>query len=166
MKLSEKIMHLLNKNPVDYSTVAIKKICGGNLSKTSASSSLLEQLHRLRKAKKVFVTKMEWNGRNKTAWWKSTKWIERPGGVMRLAEAKDMLTMGVPFGDVYPLLSQDDQESIRYWFTRVENLPNLVMRVQPAGATTGNACRKCGGNLVRTGTCETCQDCGENEGCG
>jgi hypothetical protein len=32
---------------------------------------------------------------------------------------------------------------------------------------TGNACEQCGGfNLRRTGTCETCEDCGWNKGCG
>jgi hypothetical protein len=32
---------------------------------------------------------------------------------------------------------------------------------------TGNVCTGCGGfNLVRTGSCETCQDCGHNAGCG
>jgi hypothetical protein len=33
--------------------------------------------------------------------------------------------------------------------------------------TTGNCCPGCGGwQLVRTGSCVTCQDCGHNEGCG
>jgi predicted RNA-binding Zn-ribbon protein involved in translation (DUF1610 family) len=32
---------------------------------------------------------------------------------------------------------------------------------------TGNACEQCGSfNLRRTGTCETCEDCGWNKGCG
>ena len=32
---------------------------------------------------------------------------------------------------------------------------------------TGNFCKACGGmNVVRTGSCETCQDCGDNSGCG
>lgn len=32
---------------------------------------------------------------------------------------------------------------------------------------SGNVCESCGGlNMVRTGTCETCQDCGWNKGCG
>jgi hypothetical protein len=32
---------------------------------------------------------------------------------------------------------------------------------------TGNPCQQCGGlRLKRSGTCETCQDCGWNAGCG
>lgn len=29
---------------------------------------------------------------------------------------------------------------------------------------SGNFCTECGGLLVRTGTCETCQDCGGSTG--
>ena len=35
--------------------------------------------------------------------------------------------------------------------------PNVV-------SWTGNCCFLCGGQLVRTGTCETCQNCGEMSG--
>jgi hypothetical protein len=31
---------------------------------------------------------------------------------------------------------------------------------------TGTACTRCGGLMVRTGSCETCVECGENTGCG
>jgi len=32
---------------------------------------------------------------------------------------------------------------------------------------TGNACEQCGSlNMRRTGTCETCEDCSWNKGCG
>lgn len=32
---------------------------------------------------------------------------------------------------------------------------------------SGNVCGRCGGlRMKRTGTCVTCEDCGENEGCG
>lgn len=34
-----------------------------------------------------------------------------------------------------------------------------------AGRFTGEVCRVCGGLLVQTGTCQTCQNCGWNEGC-
>lgn len=36
-----------------------------------------------------------------------------------------------------------------------------------ASGFTGGVCEQCGGfELVRTGTCETCQSCGWNKGCG
>lgn len=35
-----------------------------------------------------------------------------------------------------------------------------------AAGYTGEVCMKCGGqHLVRSGTCATCQDCGETSGC-
>lgn len=39
---------------------------------------------------------------------------------------------------------------------------------QPTEVLTGNLCGKCGSaNVVRTGSCETCMDCGESlGGCG
>ena len=34
-------------------------------------------------------------------------------------------------------------------------------------AQTGDVCQDCGGiNMVRSGSCLTCQDCGSNSGCG
>jgi len=36
-----------------------------------------------------------------------------------------------------------------------------------SGATqTGNICPECGGTTIRTGTCESCLNCGHSEGCG
>jgi ribonucleoside-diphosphate reductase alpha chain len=43
------------------------------------------------------------------------------------------------------------------------------IRVEQAKATgkTGDICPTCGSfNMVRTGSCVTCQDCGNNSGCG
>ncbi len=31
---------------------------------------------------------------------------------------------------------------------------------------TGNICPECGGTTIRTGTCESCLNCGHSEGCG
>lgn len=31
---------------------------------------------------------------------------------------------------------------------------------------SGNSCMDCGGMMVRTGTCETCTECGSTGGCG
>jgi len=44
--------------------------------------------------------------------------------------------------------------------TTVSNKPT-------SGATqTGNICPTCGGTTIRTGTCESCLNCGHSEGCG
>lgn len=43
----------------------------------------------------------------------------------------------------------------------------LFSEMQELAAATGEACPKCGSfQMVRTGACITCQDCGENSGCG
>jgi hypothetical protein len=50
----------------------------------------------------------------------------------------------------------------RALFSEMDPLPNPT-RSSP----TGNPCEKCGSpNVIRTGSCVTCQDCGENSGCG
>jgi len=46
------------------------------------------------------------------------------------------------------------------WFEMNKPAPRKAVQ-------TGEACDMCGGfNIVRTGTCKTCQDCGDNSGCG
>lgn len=46
--------------------------------------------------------------------------------------------------------------------------PAAVRFSSPPRIVTGEMCREpgCGGFLVRTGSCLTCQSCGANEGCG
>jgi hypothetical protein len=47
--------------------------------------------------------------------------------------------------------------------------PQNSAEIARASGFTGNACTnpQCGSfNVRRTGTCETCQDCGNNAGCG
>lgn len=39
-------------------------------------------------------------------------------------------------------------------------------KVAAPPAHTGNACIDCGGLMVRTGSCETCSQCGSTGGCG
>lgn len=49
--------------------------------------------------------------------------------------------------------------------TTVASPPPRQTRVPPSGFT-GNACHACGGfQMVRSGTCERCLDCGETTGC-
>jgi hypothetical protein len=85
---------------------------------------------------------------------------------MTLQEAKARVLAGQYIGTVYPKLAGDkDKDELRAWFVIDSRLPAIDRRTKTE--TTGNACRKCGGaNLIRTGTCVTCQDCGDNEGCG
>lgn len=47
-----------------------------------------------------------------------------------------------------------------------ENTARAMKAVVDAGyrRASGNFCIECGGLLVRTGTCETCQDCGTPTG--
>jgi hypothetical protein len=46
-------------------------------------------------------------------------------------------------------------------------LPTKNGQHKPKATQTGKFCPDCGGcRIVRTGSCETCQDCGRNEGCG
>lgn len=107
---------------------------------------------------------------------------------MNLIEAKTLIRQGYKFGDVFPnLMSDADRDELRRAFCRGElNPPSPVkMAVSPtvgethtngkppvkrqkAERPTGDCCFKCGGsNIQRTGTCETCYDCGESQGgCG
>jgi hypothetical protein len=110
-----------------------------------------------------------------------------------LDQAKQMILEGAKFGDVYPILLEDsphpmrETKELREWYTAT---PNVPARVEPAkrdsipaqtfdvlptkngqhkpkATQTGKFCPDCGGcRIVRTGSCETCQDCGRNEGCG
>jgi hypothetical protein len=78
-----------------------------------------------------------------------------------------LVLRGVPFGDVFPQVVEIHHEQFRRWFVHEPRVPNLLARSGSGPQQTGNPCRRCGGpNLVRTGTCMTCLDCGENEGCG
>ncbi len=51
-------------------------------------------------------------------------------------------------------------------FHRVKKDPNTVGKAVAAGFT-GDSCDRCGSmNMVRTGSCQTCQDCGAAGSCG
>lgn len=45
---------------------------------------------------------------------------------------------------------------------RYQLRPQFVVRP----VHSGNSCHDCGGMMVRTGTCETCTECGTTGGCG
>ena len=86
---------------------------------------------------------------------------------MELDDAKIFVRKGVLYGDVYSLVPMEDRALLARWFVYEEpEVPNLRARKAPSvnGETT---CRRCGGMLVRTGTCLTCQGCGDSSGsCG
>lgn len=83
---------------------------------------------------------------------------------MSLDDAKYFIVQGVMFGDVFPLMKLADQEPLKRWFVSEASVPNLKSR-NPV-AYSGDACRKCGGPMVFTGSCRTCQWCAETGGCG
>ena len=115
---------------------------------------------------------------------------------LSLEEGQHLILNGVKFGDVYPKLNDDDRVIIRHWYCReavgvpiIRTEPVKSKELVPVNGTTplakqkrsklststitttttttGNPCPNCqGGNMVRTGSCVTCQDCGHNEGCG
>lgn len=45
-------------------------------------------------------------------------------------------------------------------------VPDVALGPRPRPNHSGNSCRDCGGMMVRTGTCETCTECGSTGGCG
>ena len=51
---------------------------------------------------------------------------------------------------------------------RAEATPKQIALLGPLGVPfTGNACGECGSmNVIPSGTCATCQDCGATTGCG
>lgn len=94
----------------------------------------------------------------------------------RLAEARRAITGGTPFGQVTAGLLPEELEQLKSWFVAEPAVPNLAARlravavptaaVPTAAVPSGNLCR-CGGLMVRTGTCETCAWCGTSSGgCG
>ncbi len=85
---------------------------------------------------------------------------------MTLTEAKELIRIkGVLFGDVFPEVEEHNREVLKEWYVTATGVPNIVAREAAKPVFSGRVCH-CGGMLVRTGSCETCQSCGHNEGCG
>ncbi len=96
---------------------------------------------------------------------------------MSLDEAKTGVTLGLPFGSLYPMLDETDRDDFRQWFVRDRTVPNLRDRPHQSNGNkvlvaagcgyTGNACPSCGSvRVVRSGACETCNECGTTSSCG
>lgn len=85
---------------------------------------------------------------------------------MTLEEAKQAVRYkGTSYGEVFPQLKVRDAIVFKRWYLDTHKVPNLVAREASKPQLSGRVCH-CGGQLVRTGSCETCQSCGYNEGCG
>lgn len=86
---------------------------------------------------------------------------------MTLTEAKDAIRrMGTPFGEVFLKVEEHNRDVLKEWYVSAEGVPNFTARNARQPLPSGNLC-KCGGMLIRTGTCETCQSCGGSTGgCG
>ena len=50
--------------------------------------------------------------------------------------------------------------------SRVESEKEAVMVTVENGSTTGSFCRNCGSIMLIDGTCHTCPNCANNDGCG
>lgn len=86
--------------------------------------------------------------------------------MINLSEAKFMLHSGATFGEVFSLIGSQHEDELRRYFTGREDLPNIKARTAKTPSSTGEMCRQCSSfNLVQTGPCKTCQDCGYNTGC-
>lgn len=50
----------------------------------------------------------------------------------------------------------------------INPIPRESKEITTSAPTTptnsGNVCRECGGEMIRTGSCETCQNCGTTSG--
>lgn len=86
-------------------------------------------------------------------------------------QAADLIRGGARFGAVFPrLATEDDAAALRAWYVGTSGVPAGVAppaKPRPVATATGDLCPKCGGLMVRTGTCQTCQGCGDSSGgCG
>lgn len=91
-------------------------------------------------------------------------------GTASLANGKTAVVSSVEDWGVHALTNFGSGRIRLHWTEflplGVTDLVNPDMTLQRK-TPTGNPCPGCGGaNLVRTGSCVTCQDCGYNEGCG
>lgn len=115
---------------------------------------------------------------------------------MTLTDAKAAILAGAKFTAVYSIFETEassvaELDALKEWFVREPAVPvhrdvptqllpppprtgtamlngrSRPSPAAPAGENTGKYCDNCGGaRIVRTGSCETCLDCGSNEGCG
>lgn len=86
---------------------------------------------------------------------------------MTLTEAKEAIRIrGVPFDEAFAQVEEHNREALKAWYVTAEGVPNLVARSAQQPQWFGEMC-KCGGMMIQTGSCKTCQSCGTSSGgCG
>jgi hypothetical protein len=90
-------------------------------------------------------------------------WQECPRGAhLAVLDASVVRDVNAMLAQFTPLLAQPLKS------TGTKPAKTEVSKPSPPPMLTGEFCREpgCGGFMVRTGSCMTCQSCGFNEGCG
>ncbi len=74
--------------------------------------------------------------------------------------------------EVAGILTPEVKERLAQAYNALEGRESVAVEAPPAGQTAlfnswedAVECSKCGGRMVRTGSCYTCRDCGTNTGC-
>lgn len=159
--LRYRVLAHLARAPGPLPTIAVVlAVTGGD--------NALRDLHRVHSVMRCLLASnsvKKTRGTRNTVLWELTE--SRPP--MTPDDARNLVLNGAPFGDVFELLPEADRPGFREWYLSNPDLPNLKARtrqkvpVASVPTSTGEMC-KCGGFLVRTGTCLTCQSCGQSSG--
>jgi|ERR1051325_3927818 hypothetical protein len=97
---------------------------------------------------------------------------------MTLEDAKQQALSGSNFGVIYPALDNEDVRRLfKAWWLYDSRLPIYRLSSQEAGllrvktaqssgmtVESGNGCTICGGLMIWTGRCQTCNSCGNSPG--
>lgn len=88
---------------------------------------------------------------------------------MTLQDAQDQALTGTNYGLLYPALENDEERRLfKAWWLQEPSVP--INRIPPPrklpAVASGNACKTCGGLMVRAGKCEYCPNgCGSEGEC-
>lgn len=97
---------------------------------------------------------------------------------MTCEEGQALALKGVRFADIYPaIIMEEDRRLFKSWWLAEPTVPTSRISPQEAGllrvrameaqdraVVSGNGCTVCGGLMVWTGKCQTCQTCGNSSG--
>lgn len=150
--------------------------------------SIQEKFLRIHKAlnrlvKSGLVKKIRKKAKNKRP---LNYWVSSLSIPMTLQEAKDLISEGVMFGDVYPLILEEEREELKQWFCNSKEVTEVIQNTKPELLKRKEKekkvkpipidgiyvdavapCHKCGSQMFIPGACPTCANCGESaKGCG